>query len=466
MLNSIKQKFTNVLHRDEHTRLLSDSDSDQIKLEVEDKYNLVYWIFLIFGVAMLLPWNVFITASEYFAKRFSGTPYEETFQNYFSTYFTITNLLTFVLVIYMQNKSSYSLDSFSPIFINTVIFGVLAITVETHIGGEGYFWFIMCLIVLTGITTSFFQNSVFSEASQLPPMYMQAVLSGQGIAGVIVAVSSILSALAGNTNNIPNESSISRSAFLYFLSAFIITMTALIGRILVVRLSFYRSQMRTNATTSEETEELLDGASNEEYSTIDEEAPVSILSVVRKTSSLIFTVGYIFIITLMLFPSITALIKSIHRPNNDAGTAPSSNGRFFDDDIFVAFHFLLFNVGDWVGRIMPVSKYFIIARTKYLVALSALRTVFIPLFLFCNVIVSEPRKLPVLIHSDLVYLILVWIFAVTNGWICSLAMMAAPQLKSIKRGKERAMVGSVTSFSLVLGLAMGGSLSFIVRWMV
>lgn len=57
-----------------------------------------------------------------------------------------------------------------------MIFGVLAVTVETDIGGSGYFWFIMVLIILTGATTSFFQNSVFSEASQLPPMYMQAVL--------------------------------------------------------------------------------------------------------------------------------------------------------------------------------------------------------------------------------------------------------------------------------------------------
>ncbi|KAL9554267.1 hypothetical protein MBANPS3_002907 [Mucor bainieri] len=73
---------------------------------LEDKYKLVYWIYFIYGIAMLLPWNVFITASEYFARRFAETPYEEKFQNYFSTYFTITNLLTFVLILYMQNKVS------------------------------------------------------------------------------------------------------------------------------------------------------------------------------------------------------------------------------------------------------------------------------------------------------------------------------------------------------------------------
>jgi equilibrative nucleoside transporter 1/2/3 len=278
--------------------------------------------------------------------------------------------------------------------------------------------------------------------------------SGQGIAGVIVAVSSILSALAGSANDIPDEASISRSAFLYFLSAFLITTAALVGRITVVKLPFYRRIMdaRDQVVSSEE----------QVFEAINE-PPVTIISIVRKSSVLIFTVGYIFIITLMLFPSITALIKSIRRPS---GGIKVTNNRFFDDDIFVAFHFLLFNVGDWVGRMMPISSCFQIFQVNYLALLSALRTVFIPLFLVCNVIVSEQRQLPVLINSDFVYFVLIWIFAVTNGWICSLAMMAAPQLKSIQTSKEKSMVGSVMSFSLVLGLAIGGCLSFIARWMV
>ncbi|KAG2236949.1 nucleoside transporter-domain-containing protein [Thamnidium elegans] len=449
MLDSLKPKFLRKDSSDEAAQLLAERSFAHSDDEGHhDKYKMVYWVYFIYGIAMLLPWNVFITASEYFAKRFASTPYEETFQNYFSTYFTITNLFTFALILFLQNKSVFSINSFIPIFLNTLIFGILAVTVETDIEGTGYFWFIMALIVLTGGTTSFFQNSVFSEASQLPPMYMQAVLSGQGIAGVIVAVSSILSAIAANSDDVPDESTISRSAFLYFLSAFIITAAALVGRLVVVKLPFYRRQMNIKTFVQEEIEEL---PVNQE--------PVKVLDVVRKSYSLIYTVGYIFIITLMLFPSITSLIKSVKRNSIESG-------RFFDDDIFVAFHFLLFNVGDWVGRMMPISSYFQIFQTKYLVLLSTARTVFIPLFLVCNVIVSGERKLPVLIGNDVVYFFLIWIFAVTNGWICSLAMMSAPQLKTIKSGIEKSMVGSVMSFSLIVGLAIGGSLSFIARWMV
>ncbi|KAI8385692.1 nucleoside transporter-domain-containing protein [Blakeslea trispora] len=400
---------------------------------------------------MLLPWNVFITASEYFAKRFAGTPYEETFQSYFSTYFTITNLVTFMLILWTQNKSfRFDVNSFVPIFVNTLTFAGLAITVETEISGIGYFWFIMMLMVLTGTTTSFFQNSVFSEASQLPPMYMQAVLSGQGIAGVVVAFSAIASALAGSKTKDTSDD-ISRSAFLYFLSAFAITLLSLLGRLIVVQLPFYRHQMNTvqTQTTTEQ---------DEEASSPVQES-VSLFSTVKKINGFIFTVGYIFVITLMLFPTITSLIKSVHR---DA----VNHNRFFDDDVFVAFHFLLFNIGDWVGRLMPLIKCFMITDVKQLSFLTILRTAFIPLFLICNVTVSDLRRLPVLIQSDIAYMVLVCIFAVTNGWLCSLAMMAAPQLDSIKTAKEKSAVGSILSFSLVLGLAVGGSLSFLARYMV
>ena len=53
------------------------------------------------GVLLLL---VFITASEYFARRFTGSTYDETFQNYFSTYFTAANLLVFTYLLWQQSK--------------------------------------------------------------------------------------------------------------------------------------------------------------------------------------------------------------------------------------------------------------------------------------------------------------------------------------------------------------------------
>jgi len=260
-----------------------------------------------------------------------------------------------------------------------------------------------------------------------------------------VAISSILSALAGTDNNIPDDAAVSRSAFLYFLFAFLITVVALIGRLTIVKLPFYRNHI---SIVSE---------CDVEQTIIKNEESSSITSVLRATWGLNLSVAYIFIITLMLFPSITSLIKSVDRKNAD------NNNRFFDDDIFVAFHFLLYNVGDWIGRIMPLSPYFQIVQTRALMLLSFSRTIFIPLFLLCNIVVSDQRLLPTIINNDIVYFAIVILFSISNGWICSLCMMAAPKLKSIENNADKAMVGGVMSFSLVLGLAIGGSMSFVLR---
>ncbi|KAL1936478.1 hypothetical protein VTP01DRAFT_612 [Rhizomucor pusillus] len=477
MLDKFATKVGSLLRRSgpadacESRGLLGNQSVQSLDLYAEgqhDKHNLVYWIFFIYGVAMLLPWNVFITASEFFARRFAGTQYAETFQNYFSTYFTATNLFIFAILLWRQsNSSTFRVDVMSPVTLNAIVFGIMSITVETDTQGSGYFWFSLLLLVLTGATTSVFQVAVFAEACRFPSEYVQAVMSGQGIAGVAVAVTSILSAFAGSATEAPDEAAIRRSAFLYFMAALGITLMALIGRIIVVRQAFYKRQMEFESVDSsaiatsglDDEEESIDDA---QRFFADQDSKLSIVSVVKKSSALVFAVGYVFVITLALFPSITALIKSVSRY---PPSAKSAANRFFDDDVFIAFHFVIFNVGDWIGRTMPIVEWLRTFKPNLLLLLSLSRTIFIPLFLWCNIVVSD-RQLVTFIDSDLLYFVILSAFAVSNGWLGSLTMMAAPQQESITSSAEKSLVGSVMSFSLVLGLAIGGAMSFGIRAMV
>ncbi|KAL0077443.1 nucleoside transporter-domain-containing protein [Phycomyces blakesleeanus] len=409
--------------------------------------------------------TVFITASEYFAKRFEGSGYEGTFQNYFSTSFTIANLVCFAMLLWKQSKSTaFYVDLVSSVVVNVIVFGVMAITVETDVGGSEYFWCTLVMLVVTGVSTSFFQVSVFAEASRFPSEYMQAVMSGQGVAGVAVAVSSILSALAGSTNSPPDEAAIARSAFLYFMTALLITVAALIGRFVVARQPFYLRHI-TFETVPASASDVSSEDDVESSSQLFATESLSVSRVFCKSAGLIFAVGYVFFITLALFPSITALIKSVHQIEVPLRSMTGRN-RFFDDDIFVAFHFLLFNVGDWVGRTMPIIQAFRTFDTRALTFMSLARTIFVPAFLICNVVVPDDRKLSVWVNSDIAYFIIVWLFAVTNGWIGSLTMMAAPQQTFLKSAAEKSLIGSLMSFFLVLGLAIGGAASFILRAMV
>ncbi|KAK4509819.1 glycine decarboxylase subunit P [Mucor velutinosus] len=166
--------------------------------------------------------------------------------------------------------------------------------------------------------------------------------------------------------------------------------------------------------------------------------------ITKKSTGYIFTIVYIYIITLALFPSITVLVRSVS--NIDAAT-------------FISLHFLLFNIGDWVGRTLPIFACCQVYSSKALICVSLARTLFIPLFFSCNLHDSSNSSTP-LLNSDMLYFGLILLFAISNGWLTSLVFIAAPSRVS---HNEKSVVGSVISFFLVVGLALGGLTSFLFK---
>ncbi|KAH8552157.1 equilibrative nucleoside transporter [Umbelopsis sp. PMI_123] len=334
--------------------------------------------------------------------------------------------------------------------------------------GVSYFAFIMFLVVVTAATTSFYQIGVFAAASRFPHKYLQGIMSGQALAGTAVALSSILSALAASPSTKPDEEAIRRSAVLYFLSALLITVVALVGYLVLLRQQFFLYYMTdrpgNNALLHDE-DDNDDDLDPEFVFQSEETVEVTILSVLKKIKLLAFSVAYVFVVTIAVFPSITALVKSVRAHPPSSGAVNVQLPRVLQDDIFVAFHFLIFNICDWVGRIFPLSSWLRTSNPSLLTIYSLLRTACIPLFLFCNVIATD-KTAPVLINSDFVYFVLLVFFSLTNGWIASLCMMAIPDLSSLGTPEEKSLGGSIMSFCLCAGLAIGGVSSFVVRSMV
>jgi equilibrative nucleoside transporter 1/2/3 len=165
--------------------------------------------------------------------------------------------------------------------------------------------------------------------------------------------------------------------------------------------------------------------------------------VIHKIPGYIGTVIYIYIITLALFPSITVQVQ------------PLSS---IDPPIFHSLHFLLFNIGDWIGRTFPIFECLQIFSPKHLLLWCLSRTLFIPLFLSCNI--SSSITTTPWISSDILFFFLLILFAISNGLLTSLVFMAAPKHHRIT-ASEKPLVGSMMSFFLVVGLALGGLASFI-----
>lgn len=136
--------------------------------------------------------------------------------------------------------------------------------------------------------------------------------------------------------------------------------------------------------------------------------------------------------------------------------------------LFSAVHFLVFNLGDFSGRYICSFPSLLIWSAKRLLTLSLARTLFVPLFLMCNVqrplssIPSSP-----IISSDFLFMLILFAFGLSNGYVSSLCMMSAPSLEHNPRLKGRKedvdVAATVASFCLVGGLALGSVANFAVR---
>jgi hypothetical protein len=157
-----------------------------------------------------------------------------------------------------------------------------------------------------------------------------------------------------------------------------------------------------------------------------------------------FSVWFVFTVTIALFPSITVfLISHQHCQSND---------RFFND-LFVPFFFVLFNLGDFMGRVFAGS--FGLLFTADNVWMPALcRVVYFPLFLLCNISNSQ---LPVIFSHDAWPIFFMITFAVSNGYVANNCMMIGPTLV---KSEDKPLAATIMIFCLTAGLLGGACVSF------
>lgn len=136
--------------------------------------------------------------------------------------------------------------------------------------------------------------------------------------------------------------------------------------------------------------------------------------------------------------------------------------------LFSAIHFLVFNVGDFLGRHLCSFPRLLIWSARRLLSLSLARTLFIPIFLLCNIQRGNTSTISsAIISSDILYMLILLAFGVSNGYVSSLFMMSAssiehnPYLRSHPEDVDTA--ATLASFFLIGGLVIGSFGSFAVR---
>lgn len=384
---------------------------------------------------------MFLAAAPYFRSRFESNEWAaKHYQSSILSVSTLTNLGTAYILAKIQKNVSYPWRITLSLLLNCIIFTLLAFStvILNDISVRGYFAFLMVMVVGASLATGMNQNGVFAYVAGFGrEEYTQAIMSGQGVAGVLPCIVQIASVLAvpRKVNDDEKQESSPKSAFIYFLTATGVSVLTLVAFLYLLR---RRPSLKSQCTSEDEDAALVDRVHDKS---------VSLWSLFKKLWYLALSVFVCFTVTMMAFPVYTSEILSV----NDPKSSP-----MYDPPVFIPLAFLFWNVGDLAGRLaVAIPKLSLAHRPWLAFVLAIARVGFIPLYLFCNV-----NGQGAIVQSDFFYLFVVQLlFGVTNGYLASSCMMGASYWVS---SEEREAAGGFMSMMLVGGLTAGSLLSFLV----
>ncbi|XP_067876515.1 equilibrative nucleoside transporter 3 [Heterodontus francisci] len=427
-----------------------------------DRFNAVYMIFFCLGIGSLLPWNFFCTAKHYWLYKLRNTTDQSHRQNdlgnYFESYLsfgsTVPSVLCLVINYLLVNKISAKVRVLSSLCVMLIVFCVttILVKVDTSSWTYGFFGLTMaCVVVISG-ASNVFLGSVFGEVGRFPMRNSQALISGQAMGGTFSAVASVVDLAAAG--------SISDSALAYFITADIFLVICIVLYLILPRIpysSYYLNSLNERIQhTGDEHSGLL---SNDTDSSSGSVGSASLSSntgtvpplkpILKKTSGVGFSVFYTFFISIIIFPSVSSNIKSVSKNSVSVWTSK----------YFVPLTcFLLYNFADWTGRQITAWIQIPGPKSKALPILVLLRTLFLPLFIFCN---YQPRDYlhTVFFDRDFYPAIFISVLGLTNGYLGTLPMIYGPKIVPKELSEP---TGVVMSFFLTFGLAAGSACSILV----
>jgi len=424
---------------------------------------------------------MFLAAAPYFQSRFhTSQSLLSTFQPAEISISSVVNLATLVILTNLQTGASYPRRIVLSLLLNVATFTLLSISTKAflHATAGQYFVFLMIIVALASSAAGFMQNGAFAFAAGMGRQeYVQALMAGQGVAGIIPLVVQIASTLStGDAEDAKSEAKgLSDSALVYFVTATAVEALAL-GAFMYLSRRRRGYQMKetiapafSDHSQNNDNDDTHDDTHDDETQQQQQQQPLHstrtpLLTLFRQLFYPSLAITVTFAIT-MLFPVFTAEILSTH-PDSSPLLRPA---------VFIPLSFLIWNTGDLLGRLIPLIHRLSLAdRPKILFLLSIARGVFIPMYYLCNIqrvgngnaIVSIINRTAASettgIYGDAFYLFIVQFpFGLSNGYIGSCCMMGATSERFVSEDQREA-AGSFMGLCLVLGLTIGSLASFFI----
>ncbi len=422
--------------------------------------------FLFVGIGLLWPWNNILSATLYFQNNLSQstTIYAKIFTSSMMTISTVTSLF---FNIYLSNRQhSYNQRVTRGLiwqistFIALTLLSFITTTVK-DIPMWLTFALIMCLVGVSAISTALTQNGIMAIANVFGSQFSQSVMLGQAVAGVLPSIVLFFVALinkGGNSEDNEDETMNSGGILFYFMTTAFVCLAS-IGLYRVTNINDMLMSMTsdleyaltedhalisppTQSSNTVEEEEEIEEAGNLLLPLKESTVPLPLLY--EKLKYLVLSIFSTFVVTL-IFPVFAATVR--------VSKLPLANTQY------IPLVFTVWNIGDLYGRVLadlPVFRHQkFTPKMTFIYSLS--RIICIPFFFYFTV-----KSITQHAHSlwlDCFYIILQFIFGVTNGHVISISFMKVPEQLDTDEEKEAA--GGLTSVFVSVGLAVGSLVSYI-----
>lgn len=404
-----------------------------------DKYRLVCIGFTILGVTTLLPWNFFITATDYWMYKFRNVTVEynpqqphtmerTSLQVFFESYLAIAANLPMLISMLLNSlygqRFSQKTRLYTSLSVMLLIFALTTVFVkiDTDEMQITFFSVTLAMVVIISLFSAIFQAAIFGIVASFPNNCMHAMVNGQAVAGLLAVTIQVISMI--------NNTGPTMSGLWYFLASTLFLAFAILcywamdndySRYYLVKIPS-EDQLSTSLSVN-----FIESKSD-------------LLASLEDCWPMAGSVILAFWASLAVFPGICVLVLPEH-PNTSALT-----GRFF----IPLTTFLMFNLGDLTGRVCSAYIKFPKERRNLLLLFTVARAIFPIMILFCNV---YPRyNTPTLLTGDFYFPILISLTALTNGYVFSTAMVMASD-NSQKCRLE--LTGFIMASALAIGLTLG-----------
>ena len=151
---------------------------------VKDRKGTVFWISLVYGVAVMSPFNAVLSTLDFFEDAMPGYPIS------FVVSFAINGIMVFVVMVCIAypEKGSHGVKISLMFLVTSAI--LVAIPYATDLtsskAGPGVsFYVIVGVLCLLGGITAISQSAVFAYMSVLPERYMAICSTGFGVSGIL-----------------------------------------------------------------------------------------------------------------------------------------------------------------------------------------------------------------------------------------------------------------------------------------